>query len=233
MFARYALRTTDLAAARTFYKQALGLELPDGMAEGSDLEAWPLHERAIAAGAPAHWLGQLAVDDVDATLSKLVERGSQALGPVVRGRDGTPFATVRDPFGSVIGVRASTAPKISSMAWHQLHTADADGAWALYNELFGWVHEQTIEVPKLEGGLRLFAWRDGNEVVGGVGNTGRWPGVHAHWLFHLPVDDLEAALVRVRAHGGKVLEPFVLPSGMRVVACDDPQGAAFGLAQRG
>ena len=49
MFVRYALRTTDAPAARDFYRRALGLELPDGRSEDTSLEAWPLHERAIAA----------------------------------------------------------------------------------------------------------------------------------------------------------------------------------------
>src|SRR5687768_11745414 len=105
MFYRYVLRTTDLVAARAFYAEAIGLVLPDGMAEGSALEAWPLHEQALARGARPHWLGQLAVDDVEASMSRLLERGGERLGPTVQGQDGTTFATLRDPFGHVISVR--------------------------------------------------------------------------------------------------------------------------------
>jgi hypothetical protein len=58
MFCRYVLRTTDVEAGRRFYAQAIGLEVPPGGTAGaSALEAWPLHERARAAGAPSHWLG--------------------------------------------------------------------------------------------------------------------------------------------------------------------------------
>jgi hypothetical protein len=64
-----------------------------------------------------------------------------------------------------------------------------------------------------------------------MANTARWPGVHPHWLFHFPVADLEAALAAVRARGGRALAPNLLPSGDRVVACEDPQGAAFGLLE--
>jgi hypothetical protein len=233
MFSRYSLRTTDTVAAREFYAKAIGLVLPDGATEGSALEAWPLHERALAQGAPAHWLGQLAVDDAEATVNRIVDLGGQALGPIVQAGDGARFATLRDPFGAVIGVRAggdsvSDAPVV----WHQLHTRDADGSSAMYQQLFGWVQKQTLDFPELEGGFRLFAWNEAGDVVGALGNTARWPGVHTHWLFYLPVANMDAAMASVRAHGGKAMEPVTLPGGMRIVACDDPQGAAFGLAQR-
>lgn len=232
MFCRYSLRTTDLTAARAFYADAIGLVLPDGMSVGSALEAWPLHERARARGAPPHWLGHLAVDDVEGMVKRLIGLGSEPLAPTMQGRDGTPFATFRDPFGTLIAVRArGTSANDSPVVWHQLHTRDVEGAWALYHELFGWAHKQTLDVPEPLGGYRLFAWNEAGATVGGMGNTARSPGVHTHWLFYLPVVDIDEAAASVRALGGTAMEPFALPDGMRLVACEDPQGAAFGLAQ--
>lgn len=221
-----------MAAARAFYAEAIGLSLPPGASGGAALEAWPLPERALARGAPSHWLGQLAADDVEATLRRLVALGSEALGPTVRGSDGSPFATLRDPFGAVIGVRAcAVSARDAPVVWHQLHTRDAEGAWALYRELFGWADKQTLDVPEPAGGYRLFAWDEAGAPVGAVGNTARWPGVHPHWLFHLRVADVDAAAARVRALGGTAMEAVALPDGVRLAACEDPQGAAFGLAQ--
>lgn len=232
MFCRYALRTTDLPAARAFYADAIGLALPEGVTAGSALEAWPLHERARAAGAPAHWLGLLAVDDVDAAVKRLVEQGSEPLGPIVTAQDGARFAVLRDPLGAVIGVRARAASVggAAPVVWHQLHTSDMERSWSLYSELFGWSHARTLDVPNPVGGFRSFAWRDGGAIVGAMGNTARWPGVHPHWLFCLPVPDVDDAASQVRAHGGTAMEPVASPD-MRIVACEDPQGAAFGLAQ--
>lgn len=233
MFCRYSLRTTDVVAGRAFYADALGLELPDGTAEGSDLEAWPLHERAIAQGAPPHWLGHLATANLDAALDRLVALGGQRLGPTVQARDGTAFAVLRDPFGSVIAVRAheQAARDDAPVVWHQLHTREVDGAWALYHELFGWASGPTLGVPNLVGGYRMFAWNAGRSPVGAMANTARWPGVHTHWLFFLPVADLDAAVARIRALGGTAMDPISV-QGMRQAVCEDPQGAAFGLAQR-
>lgn len=232
MFCRYALRTTDAGAGRRFYAEAIGLALPEGRDAGSVLEAWPLHERARALGAPAHWLGQVAVDDVEESASRLVALGGERLGPSVQVDAEVSYATVRDPFGAVVAVRrdATTRPTQAPVAWHQLHTTDAERAMGLYAELCGWVHTQTVDVPEPKGGHRLFAYREGQAPVGAIANTARWPGVHAHWLFHFPVPDLDAAVSRVRALGGTALDPISLPDlQLRLAACEDPQGAAFGL----
>lgn len=232
VFCRYSLRTTDPVAARAFYESAIGLVLPEGASETSILESWPLHERALARGAPPHWLGHIAVDDVEAAVNRLVGLGAERLGPTVNSKDGTSFATLRDPFGSVIAVRKrGESATDSPVVWHQLHSSDAEGAWGLYQELFGWSLETTIDVVQPIGGYRLFAWRTASATVGGMGNTARWPGVHPHWLYYFPVADIDRAAASVRASGGTAMDPFVLPSGMRLVACEDPQRAAFGLAQ--
>lgn len=230
MFFRYSLRTTDVDAARAFYATALGLELPAGASSSSLLDAWPLHEQARARGAPAHWLGHLAVADVDAMVSQLLERGGERLGPTVRAPDGARFATLRDPAGAVVAVREASSPFSGApIAWHQLHTEDADQSWAMYAALFGWSLVGIVDVADPVGGHRLFAWEDGGESVGSVANTARWPGVHPHWLFYVPVRDVEAVADRVREGAGRAMTPVTMADGARLCACEDPQGAAFGI----
>src|SRR4051812_4413617 len=105
-FCRYDLRTTDPDAAKRFYA-AIGLAfdaptLPD---EPESIGVWLLHEQARARGAPAHWLGSIAVADVEATTRRLTEAGSEPLGLLLRAQDGTRFATLRDPNGAVVAIR--------------------------------------------------------------------------------------------------------------------------------
>ncbi len=53
-----------------------------------------------------------------------------------------------------------------------------------------------------------------------------------HWLYYVTVRDIDAALERVRAKGGKVLNgPMEVPgeTPARIAQCMDPQGAAFAL----
>ncbi len=70
----------------------------------------------------------------------------------------------------------------------------------------GWVAEA--------GGLRL-----------GVHERGRGPGDTAS-LPYFSVDDMEAALGRVRDHGGSVIHP-----GERWSICRDSEGSPFALAR--
>jgi len=234
VFCRYDLRTTDPDAARVFYADAVGLDLPRGHSpeEPASVAVWLLHEQARARGAPAHWLGQLGVADVETTVRRLVELGSERLGPTGHANDGTAFANLRDPGGAVVAVRESTRrPQGTPVAWHQLHTRDLDRAWALYSELFGWTLTETLDVGDLVGRLRMFAWDDSGKSVGGMANTARAPEIHPHWLYYFPVLDLDGSVAKVRARGGHVGNLAVLPNGDRIAPCEDPQGAAFGLLQ--
>lgn len=88
-------------------------------------------------------------------------------------------------------------------------------------------------MPDPEGGHRLFAWAPGGAPVGSMANTARWPEVHPHWLFYFPVSDVEAAVERVVALGGTARDPVAMPDGTVLSACEDPQGAAFGIVRTG
>jgi predicted enzyme related to lactoylglutathione lyase len=228
-FTRFDLRTTDPDAARRFYAAAIGLDLD---ADPATLAVWPLHEQARARGAPAHWLGNIGVADLDATVRRLRELGAESLGPpVLKGADGVSFAILRDPLGAVLAVREGDALERSPVAWHQLSTTQVDRAWAIYSELFGWAGAEVVDMAGLETKNHPFAWQAGGEVVGGMANTARLAGVHTHWLYFFPVVDLDDAITKVRANGGSALTPFVLPNGDRLAAAEDPQGAAFGILQ--
>ena len=98
--------------------------------------------------------------------------------------------------------------------------------------LFGWTHTGTLDAGEPAGGYRMFAWEGSGESVGSMANTARVEGVHPHWLFYFSVADIEATMARVRAHGGHApSDATVLPDGGRIAACEDGQGAAFGLHQ--
>jgi predicted enzyme related to lactoylglutathione lyase len=233
IFVGYDLRTTDPDAAQAFYSGVLGRDITQGDGDPTSiLSIWPLPEQARARGAPAHWLGQIGVHDVEATARRWVELGGERLGPMIHTKGRTAFAVVRDPEGAVVAVRATTErPLAAPVAWHQLHARDRDRAWAIYAELFGWTHTETLEATGLPGGLQMFAWDDSGTSVGGLANTARMPGVHAHWLYCFRVEDLDRSVAEVRAKGGTVGNLAVLPSGDRIAPCEDPQRAAFGLLQ--
>jgi predicted enzyme related to lactoylglutathione lyase len=64
----------------------------------------------------------------------------------------------------------------------------------------------------------------GWQTEGGVHERGKGPG-DTHSLPYFEVDDIEAALQRVRELGGEVIHP-----GARWAVCRDSEGSPFGLA---
>jgi predicted enzyme related to lactoylglutathione lyase len=223
-FCRYELRTTDVAAGRVFYAAVLG--------EG-ELDVVPLPEAAAARGAPAHWLGHLGVEDVEGAARALAERGGTRLGPTRPGAGGGEVAIVRDPGGAVVAVATGAAATAwPEVVWHQLNTTALASVMASYGALFGWAFGETLDLGE-HGIHHRFAWRAGGANVGSMADVAGRAGVHPHWLFHFRVTDIERALAAVRAGGGLVVGPVVEVGGHRIAVCDDPQGAAFALRERG
>lgn len=214
-FEGYELRTTDLESATGFYGDVLGAVLRDGtfFVDERPIGALSrLPERAAAMGAPAHWLGHVGADDPAAVSERLLEQGFQRL----------PSGGLRDPFGAVLAVGAHR-PRCEAVRWHHLHTRDLRQAWASYGPALGW------SAHKRDGASLEFAFAEGEPSIGMIAETANLPGVHVHWLFFFGVRDLDRTLARVRANGGISLGAMELPDGTRIAACDDVQGAAFGL----
>jgi predicted enzyme related to lactoylglutathione lyase len=231
-FFHATLRTLGVEGARAFYGAVFGR---------TDFDIVQLHEHAIANGARPHWLGYLNVDDVDRTATTLIERGAIRLGRWVH-HAGLEVAVLRDPGGAIVAVAkppprardqeaASTPFSSTDLVWHELNTVDVERAKANYGELFGWEFAPPVDLGNL-GVIHPFAWEPGGAPVGSMSDIAGRPGVHPQWLFHRRTASLGAAMDTVRAGGGKVLGPLVLPRGERIAICDDPQGAAFAIRDR-
>jgi uncharacterized protein len=226
-FSRIELRTTNVEAARAFYRAILGHD---------HAVLWELHEQALARGARPHWLGHLEVEDLDLAAAAFVARGATPLGPTRPSQDGVPTAVLRDPGGAIVALSSfatqrSEGPRKLQAVWHVLNTNDVARAEANYCELFGWSLTTPLNVGE-HGTFQQFSWQPGGENVGALGDIAQRPGVHPHWLFFFEVEALDPALTATRAAGGVTLDPITLPSGARVCVCEDPQGAAFALQQR-
>jgi predicted enzyme related to lactoylglutathione lyase len=224
-FFRYELRTTDVSAARAFYADLLGPRCWD-----AELSVSPLPERARALGAPSHWLGDLAVEDPAASAERFIALGAQQLGPTLHGADGSLRIVLRDPFGAVVALSRDTAPpRRDLVAWHGLAAHDHERAFTLYSQLFGWQQRERHELGLRLGEYQSFAWGESEAPVGSMSSIAAVRPVHPQWLFYFGVADLEHALARVMALGGKVMGTLRSADGGGFAACDDAQDAGFGL----
>ncbi|MEZ4701141.1 MAG: hypothetical protein R2834_12465 [Rhodothermales bacterium] len=227
VFSRYDLRTTDLAGARAFYEQLFG---PGFWSE--DVRLTPLPEQAIARGAPAHWLGYIGVEDVEAIAGQIVAAGGMRRGPTLVDDDGIRRAALSDPFGAGVGVASGLGDVFADVAAHLHHSNDPEAASVYYANLFGWSIAEVDATPADMGRHLGFSYGGDGAPVGRFTDAARLPQVHHQWQYFFPTGDIDTAVALVKAGGGIALPIVNLLDGTRVVACDDPQGAAFGLVQR-
>ncbi len=226
-FCRYELRTTDVDAARAFYSNLLGARFWEDNVDAGELPA-----QAAARGAPPHWLGHIGVDDVVGTMRRFVQRGATRLGPAVHADHHNAPIILRDPFGAIVALTPSNpVPIPDRVAWHLLSARDEAVAFAMYAELLGWTSLNAVDLGPERGRHVTFTWDGAFEAVGSTSNVARLPNVHPQWLFFFPTENLDESLARVRTSGGLTLPVVVTAERNLVAACDDPQGAAFGLYQ--
>jgi catechol 2,3-dioxygenase-like lactoylglutathione lyase family enzyme len=104
-----------------------------------------------------------------------------------------------------------------------LEVADLDRAVRFYTEVLGlpeverWDHRDAVWVMAGER-TRIGLWRPQVGLAGGQG------GVHVHYAMHLPEDEYDAAVERLRTHGQDVQEEVFEDDRGRAVYVTDPGG---------
>ncbi|WDR03892.1 VOC family protein [Devosia algicola] len=245
-FVWYDVMTTDVAAAERFYSAVIGWTAADsGMADtkysilrdGDTMVGgiMPIPDEIARHGVPPAWMGYVGVADVDAKAAEVVEAGGKVHRPPTDIPGVGRFAVIADPHGAgLIIFKPSTndnadpvplmAPK--HIGWHELHAGDREEAFAFYEKLFGWTK---VEANDMGGFIYQTFATGGKDAVGGV-MTKMDSTPYPSWVYYISVADFDAAVARVKDHGGAVLmEPMQVPGGAWIAPAQDPQGAHFSL----
>ena len=240
-FVWYELMTSDVDAAVAFYGSAFGWSGTDsghpgyvimGLGARPVVGAMKLRDEQVAAGARPFWTGYIGVEDVDAATTKALSLGgSLHVAPTDIPQVGR-FSVINDPEGALItlfrgmgdAVELATGP--GAIGWHELATSDWTKAFDFYDAMFGWTKADAIGMGDM-GVYQLFAHQ--GEVIGGMSN--RPPQIPvSNWLFYVNVEEIGAAVERVKSAGGQILNgPLQVPTGSWIVQCLDAQGAAFAM----
>jgi uncharacterized glyoxalase superfamily protein PhnB len=168
---------------------------------------------------------RLEVPDVDGTVSRAVELGAELARPVADhpyGRNGV----IIDPFGHRWMIAAAAPPaapapeptplRHGDVIYSSLYVPDVARAASFYGSVLGWRYAR-VDEPR------------GRRVEGLGQRLGLWGGEEHNTMFLcFAVDDVAAAVDRVRAAGGRAGEPARKPYGL-IAECDDDQGMAFAL----
>ena len=241
-FIWYELCTADPAAAADFYAQVVGWTVKPSPLPGMDYRLACLGDRPVAGimtlppeQMPPRpvWFGYIAVDDVDAKAAEIKAAGGAIHKPPMDIPTIGRFAVVADPQGAVFmlfkGMGEAPPPlammQTGSIGWHELHTSDWQKAWSFYAQEFGWTKDVAHDMGPM-GTYQIF--KASALPIGGMVTDGQSP--HPYWLYYFVVDDIDAGLARVQAHGGTLLfGPQEVPGGAWIVNAQDPQGGVFAL----
>jgi predicted enzyme related to lactoylglutathione lyase len=245
-FVWYDLLTPEPGIARNFYTSVIGWGTDVWEGAGSPYLMWTngdvplggvmrLPDEAAAQGAPPHWLAYITTPDVDAAVALATELGGSVYVDPTDIPTVGRFAILADPQGAVFAVfRPETQPADrdepagkGEFSWHELATTDHEAAFDFYHKLFGWKKKEAMDLG--EGSVYQMYGR-GDFTLGGMYNKpDEMPGPPA-WLYYVTVEDVGAAVEKVKELGGEVLNgPMEVPGGGIIAQCLDPQGAAFAI----
>jgi uncharacterized protein len=244
----YELMTTDPAAAETFYKNVVGWTAspfegaPDPYTvfkRRGDVSVAGMMKKPDGMNMPPFWAMYVGVPNFDATVAQIKRLGGTELSPVIDVPSVGRMQMMTDPQGAAFYVmqpasseeRPEGAPEIGEGSWHELMTTDAAAAMKFYTEVFGWQPSETMDMGEM-GKYHMFNRPHG--MIGGMMNK---PPQLAHvppnWGIYFLVPDINAAVDRIKAGGGQILNgPMEVPGGDWIVNAMDPQGAAFSLHAR-
>lgn len=247
----YDLMTPDPAGAIAFYGEVFGWttqswDKGDYTMWGVGQEQWgglmALPQAAQDAGAPPHWIGYVNVADINATVAKCEALGGKIMVPPTPISEGTFFAIMLDLEGATFAAYSSSNPSDAGwdppgpFQWAELNANDWTAASKFYMDLFGWTETSSMSMDG-SGSAESTYWMFGvnaEKSMGGMANTAPMMGGHPFWLHYATVTDLDDAIERVKANGGKILNgPMPVPGGDRIVQCMDPQGGAFAMYEEG
>ena len=244
----YELMTTDMKAAETFYAAVVGWT--SAPFEGSP-QPYAVFNRsggAPVAGlmtkpdevkAPPSWAMYVGAPKLEDAAAHIKRLGGGECSPVIEVPAVGRMQMMNDPQGAVFYLfepasaagQPEAAAQVGEASWHELMTTDAPAAMTFYREIFGWQPGEALDMGPM-GKYHMFNRPHG--TIGGMMNRPpEMANVPPHWQVYFLVPDITAAVERIKANGGQILNgPMEVPGGDQIIYAKDPQGAAFSLHAR-
>ncbi|QTN38305.1 VOC family protein [Cryomorphaceae bacterium] len=183
------------------------------------------------AGSGGEWIPFISVENVSASADRLRIVGGSTLGETFDMKGRGKAAIVRDPQEAMFGIirtdYGDPEPQvgIGEFVWAELWAEDPSAVSRFYS---GLGYEMTA---KSEGLNPYYLLQNKGERVGGAIKNPMLE-TRSFWVSYISVDNVEAAVERVKASGGTVyLEPTIDFREGRTAICADPSGAPFLLQQ--
>ena len=244
----YELMTTDIEAAAAFYGTVVGWSSApfEGapqpytlLSRTGDILVAGIMVRPDDLDAPPFWAMYVGVPKLEDAASHIERLGGRSCSPIITVPQVGRMQMMADPQGAAFYIyepaggewRPEATAEVGEASWHELMTTDAPAAMRFYSEVFGWQPSEALDMGPM-GKYHMFNRPHG--MIGGMMNK---PPELAHvppnWQIYFRVPDIDSAVERITANGGRILNgPMEVPGGDRIVNAMDPQGAAFSLHAR-
>ena len=241
----YELMTTDMKAAQAFYNAVVGWASSPFEGAPQPYATFSRSADAPVAGvmttpegvnAPPFWAMYVGVPRLEDAAAHIKQLGGSEMSPVIDIPNVGRMQMMKDPQGAAFYIYQpassdqppEAAAEIGEVSWHELMTTDAPAAMKFYSEVFGWQPSEALDMGPI-GMYHMFNRPHG--MIGGMMNK---PPEMAHvppnWQIYFRVPDINAAVERIKANGGQILNgPMEVPGGDWVLNAMDPQGGAFSL----
>ena len=241
----YELMTTDMKAAEAFYTNVVGWTAAPS--EGSP-HPYTMFNRSAGVpvagvmrtpagvNAPPFWAMYVGVPQLEAAAAHIKGLGGRDCSPVIDVPTVGRMQMMSDPQGAAFYIyepamtehQPEVAAEVGEASWLELMTTDAPAAMTFYRDVFGWQPGEAMDMGPM-GKYHIFNRPHG--MIGGMMNKPpEMAQVPPNWQIYFRVPDITAAVERIKASGGTILNgPTEVPGGDWIVNAMDPQGAAFSL----
>lgn len=244
------LSAKDPDAAQAFYTEVFGWSFVDQgeefggyrMISSGDVPVGGLMRSVDAQGnpvdRPSQWTVYLSTPDMEKTQAAVTEAGGTVILPPMRVPESGYMGLVQAPSGAHLGLWQpvefdgfETPLTPGTPVWFEAMTTDFDTDLPFYRDALGW----DIAWMGPEGGgdgFRYVTDGEGDAAVAGLCDAKNFiGGAPSYWRFYLDVENTDAAIEKIKAAGGSLLDgPEDSPFG-RVATVADPEGASFQINQ--
>jgi predicted enzyme related to lactoylglutathione lyase len=205
------LRTSDVAKTARILGEVVGWNIstmPMPPEAGGDYTLASSKSGPVAGivplekGAHAHAIAYVSVDDVDGALQRVVKAGGKALSAAFDVPTIGRMVEVADPEGATFFLfksesgDAELAPANGNVLWNELWATNDKKQVAFFTSVFGY----SVDAMDMGGAPYHVLKTKSGAQAGGVMSS-PVPGLPAHFLQYLHVDDVEAACARAKKHG--------------------------------
>jgi predicted enzyme related to lactoylglutathione lyase len=187
-------------------------------------------------GSPDLWSVYLASKDAAATVDAAAAHGGQVELPAMPVMELGTMAFVVDPGQGRIGVWQpglhqgfGIVAEPGAPAWFELHTTAYDASLEFYRDVFGWDTHTVSDAPD----FRYTTLGEGEGQLAGIMDASAFmpAGAPATWSVYFGTDNADAALAKIVAMGGSVVDAAEDTPYGRLATATDPTGARFKLRQ--